>query len=373
MKPERFDLLARSLEQMSTRRTALRIAAGMAGGVAGGAIALRYGRAADDVPPPPPASFSLKWPVCSAERPHYCVAEFSVDGQDQLAGDPPAYIADVLGISDPEASGLATNVNWQVNRYNDDPLCDTHTLAGCGWNLEDADLDKEIFLRIRMGRLKPYLTYQESGVTRVRVTGSEAAGWETEIRGRPGILAWPDNPPADQEQAAHALPAFHGMGYPREEWPADIQPFEGMVSSTAHGWAYPEWVDGGWEVRLSSPHFLPDSSVNHGSYAAWMAPANLQRMGLTTQQAVGGELKISRSDDGVVSAIDVSITEFNDGVFIEIPDLTFSSPAIIMRKRGGGTDPGQGDGGSAHDCPKGKVYKHGRCVKKKKKHRKKKH
>ena len=114
-----------------------------------------------------------------------------------------------------------------------------------------------------------------------------------ELRGRAGIVAWPDNPPADQEQAAYAYVWFFGEGFTREDWQPDYQPFEGLIAATTYDRSEPAWIDDGWQITLRSPHFLPGgSAVNHGSYCAWLAPTNLQRMGLTPEQTVAGDLSL---------------------------------------------------------------------------------
>jgi hypothetical protein len=139
--------------------------------------------------------------------------------------------------------------------------------------------------------------------------------------------------------------------------------FEGyLAGSNINAMGTPNWNGSGWGIHVASPHRMLDGSVTHGSFLAWVSPTSLQRLGLTPEQATAGELTVTRIDNGVISPVTALLSIVDGGALIELPDLTFSSPTISIRRRGGSA--------CASKCKRGRVCKNGRCVKKKKRKRK---
>jgi hypothetical protein len=354
MQSDEFDRITHTLGTMGTRRGLLRTA-GMLGALLGGAGRWLPSRAAAAAPPPP-ASLRETWPVCSEERAHYCVDTFHVAGEDQLAGPSPAYQAYVFGVNEVLAS----------NPDNPDAIPATHiywVLDAAGLNLAEDDLTREIVLRVRVGTLKPFYTAAYARGLRLQVDGSAATGWTVDIRGRPALETLPDPPPADQEQATIVRVVFSGEAYTRADFPADFIPYEGYVGFEA-GHALPEWIDDAWQIRMSSQHFMPDGSLRRASYTAWLAPANLERLELTLEEALAGRVEIRRRDDDKESDVAVTLRALDGGLLIEFPEITFSAPTFIIRSRPRGTSPGPTRDACPKRCGKGRVCRHGRCVRK---------
>jgi hypothetical protein len=245
---------------------------------------------------------------------------------------------------------------WILNRLE----------GGQETGLKDQDLSLEVELHLRLGRLHPVLVSQISGVSYTKVFGNETDGWELTSHGLPGLFSFP----GEDEQSTDAWVVFQGEGYQRAEWPAEFTPFKGMTASSAYS-DYPIWEDGAWKVRLYAPHFLPDGSVRHGSYSAWISPETLSDLQLTLDAALAGGLSVAREDDGVTSPVEAALTARDGGVYIEIPDLTFSSPAIVMKKRAKPAPDTPPPGGCMPKCRKGRVCKKGICLKQKKKKKRK--
>jgi len=88
----RFDTLTRSLARRTSRRQALRTGSGfVAAALAGSTLQRRTVLAAPaPVPEPVPGRNSTEeWPVCSEERPDYCISRFEVGGVDRLTNPTP--------------------------------------------------------------------------------------------------------------------------------------------------------------------------------------------------------------------------------------------------------------------------------------------
>lgn len=104
----------------------------------------------------------------------------------------------------------------------------------------------------------------------------------------------------------------------------------------------PVWQAGTWSINLWAPHFAAPGStpdgLTHGNYSAWISPQNVQAMGLTLDQAAAGEIAVTRTDDGVTTPVAATVEQREGGVYIDIPDLTFSSPTLprlhLCRQRG---------------------------------------
>jgi hypothetical protein len=342
MDADHFDRLTKFLSTATTRRAALRAAAGLFGGLATAGLGRGRGQAAGPAPPIPPPSLD-PWPACSEARTHYCVAAFSVDGVNQLVDDPD-YTPLVSG-TNTLTNGTTDRLNWDVWPRNGE--------------LQAADLSKEIVLRIRAGRLEPVFTAMRVTGVRLQASGDATSGWEIEVRGRPAPVPGCNTDPLSCEQATTMAVTFQGESLHRTNPTLNgLNGFEGyLAGSNLNGFGSPRWQGDAWHITLHSPHLMPDGSITHGSYRAWMTPGTLQRLKLTTQEALAGGLAITRIDGGVESAVNAAITALDGGVLIDIPDLTFSSPTIAIGKRGGGK--------CAKRCRKGRVCKKGRCVKKK--------
>lgn len=364
MQAERFDRVVHALSLMISRRQGV---AALLGGLASALPALdmeakrRSLDAVASAPPPLPPPSLDAWPACSPEREHYCVEVFTLGGVDHLieSSDPnPEYLALVHGTGSPESS-VADRLEWHIYRRPQ--------------NLQVDDLDKEIVLRIRSGLLEPVATIIWATDCRMSVTGDAASGWIVEIRGRPTTIPTTDEGGLGGEQATFEFIDFLGSGIHRDSPHRSVWgDFEGYaVGTNIHAispphWRSPELERGiGWDMVIGSTHLRLDGSLTHGAYRAWLAPGALQRLAITPEQAVAGDLLVTRTDDGVGSPVTATLSVLDAGVLIEIPDLTFSTPTISMLRRRGGA--------CATKCKRGRICKNGRCVKKKKKHRKKHH
>jgi len=307
-----FDSFTQAFGSHISRRGALRTGSGvLAGLLAGGTLERRTAHAAP-VPVPPPG---VEWPVCSAERPDYCISRFEVDGIDRLA-DP----LDVRPFVGGQSTWFGGSVDWNL----------------FGNRISAALTDKDIVLGIRTGRLKPSMGIAAAHGTTVTVSGDDATGWEVTIPARVMRRAVPD--PANHEQAVAIYPTCNGRFFDYRQGYGN--PNDGMFMWTdAFAVDGPFWRDGGWDIRLSAPHFAPpDTSpdgLNHGSYACWMTPQALQMLDLTVPQALAGQLTITRTDNGVLTPIATSLTERAGGVLIDIPDLTYSSPTLRFANANG--------------------------------------
>ena len=324
------------------RRSVLRAVAGLAVGTA---IAERGQRsAAAEAPPLIPDSSMYRWPACTDARRFYCVDSFSVDGVDQLIGQDPEFEPWVLADRGPVDGGVvADRLQWSVFPVNG--------------NLQMSDLARDFQIGVRAGLLEPFTAFMRGEGFEMEVTGNSTTGWYVGLHGKPAVDFLV---PSGEQEPTELQVVFQGMGYHRTESNLSMWGrFEGYVASNSiHGYSPPRWQGNGWHMGLQSFHFLPDGSVNHGSYRAWMSPQSLRLMKLSIAEALQGALAVSRVDDGVESAVTAVISETGGGVLIDIPDLTFSSPTISIRKRG--------KGGCAKKCRKGRVCKNGRCKKKKK-------
>lgn len=348
----RFDNLARRVARLRSRRDVLR---GVAV-VATGAITTRIGerQVAAETPPPIPTvtvnTFEF-WPVCSNTQRFYCIESFSVDGVDQLTKENPDFVPSVVASLEfaPSGFGEADRVEWWV-------------LPATG-ELQPTDLRRDFRLRFRSGRLEPAMTHMQAADFSMNVSGSEASGWLVDLRGKPAVVPGVKDV-NNLERADLLFIKFQGQARHRTSIVfSQMQGFEGYIAvDSVLGSSSPAWHGQGWNVLLESVHWLPDGEINHGSYRAWIAPAALQRLKLSPSNAIRGELLVSRIDDGVESTVAATLSEQDGGVLIDIPDLTFSSPTISMRRRG--------KGGCAKKCKKGRVCKNGHCKKKKKKKKK---
>lgn len=341
-----IDALARTLAGGGSRRDLLRAGTSV---VLGGAAASRTPGIAGAAPPPIPDASGDSWPVCSNPGQHYCVEAFTANGIDLLTEPSPPYQGFVLAGRNDATPGPAHQLYWSVWGERD--------------RLTSADAATEFRIVVRCGRLEPTATFMWATNAELRKTGDDESGWRIEVRGRPSIMPLGDDPLAGGE-ATTLWTGFEGYSLHRQAPELSIwDGFEGYMSvGGAHSWSPPYRRGDGWFVSLKGYHFWPDGvTLNQGSYKAWVSPQSLQTLGLTAQQAASGGLTVSRIDDGVESAISASISSDAGGVLIDIPDLTFSSPTIAIRKRG--------KGGCAKKCKKGRVCKNGRCKKKRQKNK----
>jgi hypothetical protein len=344
MTEPRIDSLARWLAGAGTRRTVLRAAIR-----AGGALAANRWQVlqvAAEAPPPIPKASLEGWPVCSESRRFYCVESLAVDGVDQLAMQEPEFVPWVTGDRGAVDGGVtADRLQWGARRANND--------------LETEDLSREIHLRFRSGLLEPVAGFLRAADVEMAVDGDASTGWRVDVRGRPAVVPGFLGPvPTQQADVIYVW--FSGMAEHRTSralsgWGG----YEGSVAAAGiHGYSAPNWRGSGWNVFLQSAHLLPGGEINHGSYRAWISAASLRRLELTASQAASGDLVITRIDNGVEAPVAASLSVVKSGVLVDIPDLTFSSPTIVMQRRG--------KGGCAKKCRKGRFCKNGRCVKKKK-------
>lgn len=343
MTKPRIDRLSRWLAGAGSRRNVLRATLGAAGALA--AAGMRIAPASAESPPPIPNSSPEPWPVCSETRRFYCVESFSVDGVDYLGAVQPDYELRVTAINNSGESGEADRVFWFVLATS-----------------QPEDRQLEMHLRLRTGLLEPVLTFAHASEFSMEVMGGTGTGWLMDAQGKPGFVVSQLNP-QNFDQAAALSHVLTGTSIHRtysDGWGG----FEGYVQVDGiRSYGPPVWQRDGWQIGLNSVHLLPDGSVNHGSYRAWISPRSMQKLQLTPGQAVSGELRVSRTDDGLESPVGAVLTEQRGGVLVEIPDLTFSSPTISMRRRS--------NGGCAMKCRRGRVCKNGRCKKKKKKNKRK--
>lgn len=351
------DLIDLVVATRLTRRGTLAASGAALFGALRGELARAANHRAADVaasaPPPIPAPGFDHWPACSGEREHYCIETFTVDGTDELLLPEPEYVPFVWGSSSVPEGSVADRLEWDIRRAQGD--------------LQPEDLTKEMVLRIRSGLLEPVVTTMWSAGVRLVKSGDAGSGWNVAVRGRPtNVPSFLTNP--EQEQADLVFRHFQGMGLDRQSpiLNQGFNGFEGYVAgANVRGLGFPQWLGNGWSVGLQSSHLMPDGSVTHGSYVAWIAPQALQYLELTAEQAAAGQLLITRTDGGETSPIDAALSVLDGGVFVEISDVTFSSPTISMVRRNGGA--------CAQKCHKGQVCKNGRCVKKKKHHKKRHH
>ena len=352
MDADRFDSVAKTLAAPRSRRTMLRAAAGVIAGLATARFAPMRAQAADPVPPIPAPSLT-PWPPCSGAISHYCVAEFTADGVDQLSSPTPEYQVFVYGTGSLVGATVADRLEFLLYRTDGD------------LQLKQTDLDTQIVLKLHAGQLEPVSTHMRGVAMSMRKTGDGVSGWDLEYRGRPSIQPGYYDA-SGLEHSQFTWFTFQSLSLCRNSsmlggWSG----YEGyMASANVSGSSPPSWINQGWHVNLMSPHLAEDGSVLHGSYAAWMTAGTVQRMGLTIEQAIAGGMTVTRRDGGLVSDVPASISERDGGLFIEIPDLTFSSPTIVLQGPGGGGGSGQGPGPS-ESCAKGRSFKNGRCVKKK--------
>lgn len=337
-----IDDFARGIAGSGSRRSVLRAFAGLTVGTAMAERGMHS--AAAETPPPIPDSSMDRWPVCSDTRRFYCVDSFSADGIDQLSTQNPEFEPWVLadrGIVD--GGVVADRLQWSVFPVNG--------------NLQMSDLVRDFQLGIRAGRLEPFTAFMRGENFEMTVTGAATTGWYVELHGKPAVSFLV---PSGGHEPTDLQVTFQGVGFHRTEsnltgWGG----FEGYVAASGiDAYSPPRWRGDGWQMDLWSFHFRPDGSVNHGSYRAWMSLKSLRLMKLSLSEALRGALTVTRIDDGVESAVAAVLSELDGGVLIDIPDLTFSSPTISIRKRG--------KGGCVKKCRKGRVCKNGRCKKKKK-------
>jgi hypothetical protein len=219
-----------------------------------------------------------------------------------------------------------------------------------------SDLVREFHIGIRVGLLEPFAAFIRSEDFAMAVTGNAASGWHVDVQGKPavGFLV-----PSGGQEPTELQVSLQGMAEHRTATNVAMwNRFEGYVAANSvHAFSPPRWQGDGWRMDLESFHSLPDGSLNHGSYRAWISPASLSLMKLTPANAVQGALAVTRIDMGVESAVSAVLSETNSGVLIDIPDLTFSSPTISIRRRG--------KSDCAKKCGKGRTCKNGRCKKKK--------
>ncbi|MFN8675815.1 MAG: hypothetical protein U0Z70_05515 [Thermomicrobiales bacterium] len=341
MAERRVDTLARTLAGGS-RRDLLRAGVGAA---LAGILAARSPEAAFAALPPIPDASNDYWPVCSDPAQHYCVEAFTANGVDLLHGSSPPYQGLVVATRDVVTPGPADRLQWSV--------------LGAQDRMTPDDAGTEFRFVVRCGRLEPTVTFMRATGAELWKSGEATSGWRLEVRGRPSIMPH-GNDPLGGGVATTLWTEFDGMSLHRQAPTLSMwEGFEGYMSTSgAHSYSPPYRRGDGWFIVLRGYHFWPDGvTLNQGSYQAWVSPQSLQTLGLTVRQAVAGGLAVSRIDDGVESVINAVIAADAGGVKIEIPDLTFSSPTIAIRKRG--------KGGCAKKCRKGRTCKNGRCVKKK--------
>jgi hypothetical protein len=350
MDAEHIDRLARVMATGGNRRALLSTAAGLVGAAVGTRLGL-HGMAAAGLPAPP-TGFT-DWTVCPDAQSHYCIAAFSANGVDQLTVANPDFLPQVSSAPNFGSSGPAVAMFWSVNTFG----------SGIGGQLTEEDLGANLVLRVRSGLLRPHVSFGFGKLIRITTRGDAASGWEFEVRGQPGLRALSATPgPVPAERASSTQVAFNGNVYDRSSTLAQHLAFEGYWNSTAGTVSSPSFNRDrqGWQVTLANSHFMPDGvSLFHGYYSAWIAPGALAAIGLTADEAVAGGLEVTRADGAVVAPVAATLLALDGGAFIEIPDLTFSSPTILMARRG--------QRGCTPRCRKGRVCKQGRCVAKRKK------
>ena len=338
----RLDSVARWLAGAESRRAVIRAGAGLA---LGGLIPARMPELAGAAPPPVPAASNDNWPICSDPDQHYCVETFTADGVDLLT-DATRYQWMFVADRDVVSPGPATRMGWDVIGDRD--------------RMTVADAETKFRFVVRCGRLEPTATFMRATRGVLRKTGDAANGWRLEIVGQPSVTPGGDNP-LGTGQATGLMTDFSGSSLHRKAATLSMwEGFEGFISvSGAASYSPPYRRGDGWYVGLRGYHLWPDGvTLNQGSYQAWVSPQSLQTLGLTVEQAVAGGLTVARIDDGVESSIRATLAADAGGVLIEIPDLTFSSPTIAIRKAG--------KRGCATKCRKGRVCRNGHCKKKQK-------
>jgi len=229
-----------------------------------------------------------------------------------------------------------------------------------GQNLGAAFLDKEMVVGICSGRLKLESGSFGARGSAVSLTGNADAGWEITTPVRPAVRQVMAHDPA-AEQGDEAWVVCMGMLRAKHTGPGVVSA-EGFYQWTnASSWSTPWWKDDAWQIDLWSPHYAApgtsEDGLTHGTYSCWMTGQCIQDLGLTLQQALSGQLTVTRIDNGVTSPVTATLVERDGGVFIDIPDLTFSSPTLRIGKP------------ASQHAPKRKRKKHKKGKKGKKGHK----
>jgi hypothetical protein len=186
-----------------------------------------------------------------------------------------------------------------------------------------------------VGRLKPNFGFAFAGPTFADIAGDTESGWELSILTEPALQQNKQGGGhPDPEKADVASVACSGMSLDVRNDSA--RPDGVFVSSAALSMGAPSWVNGGWVVGLYAPHFAaPESTpdgLTHSHYTAWMSQQNIELMGLTVEEALAGQLVMTRTEGDSPILVEATIEERDGGVAISTPDITFSSPEIRVAK-----------------------------------------
>jgi hypothetical protein len=294
-----------------------------------------------------------QWPPCNPAtgpahvpdepvREDYCVDLLTIDGDDVLRG-----------------------TEWSMNVYylpGDQELVGWYLQEQVGesaWSTPNQGTEtQQVKVRIKMGSVEPQLSYGyggsgPDGPFRLYTGGSAQAGYWIEAHGYPVRLEWlsfePNACKSDGQCGDHTTAAateqtmFGGASQTLTLWD-DGDLYDGMwffTNAEHHG--MPQFVpaeDPYWYVRVGNPHLRIDGVTPvQGSFIARVPPGLLAGVGTTAEQAAQVGLAGRRIDqiDGedVITPIDVETDLSTDidgtpdeGVWLELPDLTFSTPQL---------------------------------------------
>jgi hypothetical protein len=94
-----------------------------------------------------------------------------------------------------------------------------------------------------------------------------------------------------------------------------------------------------WYLDLANPHLDVAGSPTAGSFTAWVPPNYFAALGTTAADAVANGFLITRTEDGVETTVVGTAAVENDGAYVRIDSLGYSTPRITVTDDplGGGT------------------------------------
>lgn len=158
-------------------------------------------------------------------------------------------------------------------------------------------------LRVRTGSIPgPVITWLCLRDGGLRVTGDAASGRPGSIRGYPKSTPGTGIQKPEGEQAVDVWNSCGGGSFLRGAPVLDHLSSGFKETWPDHALGTPNWNGSGWDISVASPYLMPDGSVTRGSCLTLVACTSLQRLGSTPKQATSGEMTVTRTDNGLVSA-----------------------------------------------------------------------
>ena len=273
----------------------------------------------------PPAPNQV-WPDCVDAEP-YCVEEFSVDGA------PGADFGD---------GHLVAQVSIPTDGIVDFEVHDTTAPA----SLPSAVLGHRIHLVLRFGQIAPRFTGAVADAY-VQQTYEDADGnWFLDLAGQPTRTDWlADIGTFDCTAGACGGPTtradttadvFSGRTDDLRSWSAgDRTAFAGAYVATDAQYRPTAIVatvspHPSWAMAVGNTHLTPDGLATTGSFTMWLPPAALAAAGTTPADAVASGLDLFRTDGGTDSPLAGATAVMDDGVYVRVPSLSYSTPTITV-------------------------------------------